>query len=157
MCPMLTCAVLHLQGTKGALGQPGPAGEQGMRGPQVSERRQNVHPAAACCCITPSQGLGSEVWWVGVQFPRRDVFGSHLSGAEEFGFSPNLWLCWCVSLPMCVDIFLPSAQGPPGQIGTPGIRGEQGVPGPRVSPSAHSQPGTSRAQPGHPTEFPTVL
>uniref|UniRef100_A0A8C3PJJ3 Collagen alpha-3(VI) chain n=1 Tax=Calidris pygmaea TaxID=425635 RepID=A0A8C3PJJ3_9CHAR len=30
----LCCPILHLQGTKGALGQPGPAGEQGMRGPQ---------------------------------------------------------------------------------------------------------------------------
>lgn len=95
---------------------------------------------------------------IGVQFPRRHVFGSHLSGAEEFAFPPSFWLCWCVSLPMHVDIsLLSSAQGPPGQIGTPGIRGEQGVPGPRVSPSAHSQPGASRSQPRHPTEFPTVL
>lgn len=32
----LHCPVLHFQGTKGAPGQAGPAGEQGMRGPQVS-------------------------------------------------------------------------------------------------------------------------
>ncbi|NXG68813.1 CO6A3 protein, partial [Baryphthengus martii] len=34
LCANLRCPILHFKGTKGSLGQPGPAGEQGLRGPQ---------------------------------------------------------------------------------------------------------------------------
>uniref|UniRef100_A0A663M2D9 Collagen alpha-3(VI) chain n=1 Tax=Athene cunicularia TaxID=194338 RepID=A0A663M2D9_ATHCN len=129
----LCCPILHFQGTKGSLGQPGPAGEQGMRGPQVSELTEIAWSFSTCfnrCFFFQGEpGNPGPKGANGQQGPRGEMGERGFLGYPGPKGGPG-------------DRGSAGGPGPKGnrgrrgnsgEPGTPGQKGEAGYPGPSVS------------------------